>query len=299
LPKLPILDDSDANNDSHDPSAGDTIASMWLAQVEAYDALPRRRYVKAKYTFSPSRADACLRELYYDMSGAPSDDEPQVPWQTRRARNGDAYHRETERHHAKMADVLRAAGLGDAVNYEVVANEVVAENSYHVVLGGKKRNVTIRGKTDAILRYVGETIPGVISHGEYVLLDYKSKDKMKGVDGVRRRGVPSYTTAQMTAYSLLTFTLDDGTVVEKPRRCIVHYESFAKPEKTDESKDVHVVVVESSESDGHAIVRRFAKVVEAVEDERVPEPQLDRCLFCSHKKICAKDGGYVYNDADS
>jgi CRISPR/Cas system-associated exonuclease Cas4 (RecB family) len=304
LPKLPILDDSDANNDSHDPSASDTIASMWLAQVEAYDALPRERWKKNVYTFSPSRADSCLRELYYDMNGDPTDDEPLVPWQTRRARNGNAYHAETQRHHTKMADELRRRELGHLVNYEVVATEIDGFASFTVELGGKKRVVRIKGRADVILRYVGESIPGVIATGEYVVVDYKSKDRMKGVDGVKRRGVPSYTVAQMTAYSLLRFESKDGAVVvERPKRAIVHYESLQKPDKNDvvESKDVHVVVVESSESDGHAIVRRFAKVVEAVEDaevgtterkETIPAPELDKCMFCAYKRQCAKDGGY-------
>jgi PD-(D/E)XK nuclease superfamily len=279
------------------PDAASTIASMWFDQVEAYDRLPRERRLRdaSRITFSPSKADACLREIYYDWTNATADIVPEVAWKARRARNGDAYHTETQRHHRKMHEVLAEAGLSDKTKFIVLAVEISGKAIFDVTLNGVKRKVRISGRADVLLQYVGESMPGVIEHGDIVGLDLKSKDRLKALGGVKFR-FPTYTHAQMTSYTLLRFKAKEGNdEFEDIGRWLVHFESLQKPDKQTEteSKDVYVVVVEPTDADKRAVLTRFATAVEAIEEKRLPAAELDRCMFCVFKQRCNQDGGYV------
>lgn len=289
---LPYWDD-ERGNDEPTLDAIQTIASLWAKQVEAYDSLRRpswpRRYVK----FSPSQADNCLRELFYVNTNAPQDTTTAVAWKERRRRNGDAYHAETQKAYMAMVEDLRKAGVD--VNFELVAMEIAGSETYRVELDGTKYDVRIEGRCDLLLRYVGEAIPGVIATGDIVLLDWKSKDKLSGVSGVQRRGVPSYTTAQMSAYSLLTFDTKNArwATTEAVYRdldiAIIHYESLQKmKEDTQESKDVYSVVVRATDDDQRRLLVRFAKVVEAIEKGVVPDGDFTKCNFCQFAKACSE-----------
>lgn len=281
-------DDQDVSS----PDAGEIIASLWGEQVEAYDSLPRRRRRRSgDLTFSPSKVDACARELFYDATGAPADDEPEIPWKVRRARNGDAYHVETQRHHSQMHEKLRREGRDDVVNFVVLATEVDGYKQFTVTqANGTKRIVRIKGRCDAIVRYVGKTIPGVIEHDEVVLVDLKTKSKLSGVSGVKRRGLPSYTLAQMVAYSLLRFETKDGQVFDHIGKAILHFESLEKMRESEtESKDVHPMCVIVDEDDQRRLLARLASIVEAVEEGTLPPPETDKCNFCRFKTKCAAD----------
>jgi hypothetical protein len=276
---------------------------LWGEQVEAFDSLVRKRRPRnpdEPYTFSPSKADECLRAIYYDATNAPTDVEPVVAWQERRRRNGDAYHRETQFHYRKMHELLAEAGLGDKAKFVVLAVEISGTAEFTVTLNEVKRTVRLRGRADIVLQYVGETIPGVISKGDVIGCDLKSKDRLKGVNNVKFR-FPSYTFAQMTAYTLLRFESKEGEVYENIGNWLVHFESLQKPDKQDEkeSKDVWTTVVQPTEDDQRRLLTRLATAVEHIEEKRLPPPELDKCYFCGFKRACQRDGGYQPKEVDA
>lgn len=289
IPKISdlIISDTDIERDETPSYDGlQRLASLWIEQVDAFDSLPPQSWGRDYVKFSPSQADNCLRELFFINTNAPRDDVTETPWKNRRRRNGDAYHAETEKVYETMVQRLRDAGLN--VYFEVVAIEhrdrIRGEGRY--IVGG--REVVVEGRPDMILRYVGDTIPGVIETGEYVLLDLKAKAKLSSVSGVRRGRVPEYNIAQMHAYSLCRFTTEDGRIFDNIDKAILHYESLEKMrEAEEESKDIVAVVVKSTDDDRKRLLLRWAKVVDAVEKGEAPPPERDKCYWCAYKQYCA------------
>lgn len=251
------------------------------------DSRPRKPYTRRYVKFSPSQADNCLRELFFINTNAPVDKTTVVPWKTRRARNGESYHAGTKVF-AEMPDAVRELGL--TPHFELVALEALHGD----IWGSAKFEVNgyvvrIEGKCDGVARYIGETIPGVVTNGDLFVVDWKSKDKLSGVNKVARMGVAENNRQQMVAYSLLRFTTKDGRIFENLDKAILHYESLQKS-KEDEvaSKDVLPVVVHATASDQRNLLVRFAKVVEAIENGVVPAMEPSKCAFCAYKGECQR-----------
>lgn len=266
------------SNDNQDQ----TLAALWKAQVDAFDSIPQHYPERTRVKFSPSGSTKCLRELYYANMNAPQDTEPSNPWKRRMARNGTAFHDGIQKDYSRMAGKLKELGLD--VYFEPVEWELTGEKTISVNLDGKSYDVVLSGRCDGMLRYIGEVIPGIIEHGEVILLEFKSKDKLTNLKKVAKLGAQDDHKAQVISYSLI-WGIDTS---------IIHYEALQKPKWSEpaDALDWSVWQYKVSEMDKRTLLRRLATVVKHVEEGTLPPAETSKCAFCPFKGQCAKDGGY-------
>lgn len=253
-----------------------TLAELFNAQVEAFYRLPDKREPRSEVYFTPSSVAKCLRELYYENTNAPRDNEPQVPWKQRVPRNGTGVHNITQEDYLKMEDRLREAGL--PVYFRFLDFEIKGERSYQV----GKYVVKLKGRADGKLGLLDED-GNVI---KVIGWEKKTKDKRKNLNKIIKFGEPQYEhQLQATAYYLI-WDLRDW---------IFEYESLQKPDWSDnepEKPDQVHYYFQANDIEARRLLKRLAKVVEAVQKGKPPEPEFDKCSFCPFKTQCNMDGGY-------
>lgn len=253
-----------------------SLAFLFHKQVEAFYSLPDKQWERKEVYFSPSGVSKCLRELYYQNTNAPQDNEPVTPWKKRVPRNGTGIHEATQADYLTMEERLREAGL--PVHFRFLEAEIKGERSYRV----GDYIVKLKGRADGKLGLLDEkgNVIKVIGY------EKKTKDKRKNLNKIIKEGQPQLEhRLQATAYALIWGV----------KEWLFEYESLQKPEwKEDEPEkpdQVHFLFV-ADKAEARALLIRLAKVVEAIEKKVLPEPELDKCGFCPFKTQCNKDGGY-------
>lgn len=253
-----------------------TLAEEFGAQVEAFYSLPRPDYKRTEIVFSPSGVTKCARELYYINTNAPQDTQPLVPWKERNARNGTGSHDATQSDYLIMEQKLREHGI--VPKFRFLEAEIKGERTFQV----GKYKVKIRGRSDGKIGVLDER-GNVI---EVIGWEKKTKDKRKNLNKIIKEGQPQDEhRLQAVAYALIW-----GIT-----KWIFEYESLQKPEWSDtdpEKPDIKHFFVEVDRDEAKALLVRLAKIVEAIENETLPPPELDKCGFCTFRTQCAKDGGY-------
>lgn len=252
------------------------LAKLFNQQVETFYSLPKRRRHKQEITFSPSSAGKCLRQLYYEFTLAPEDEEEIIPEHERVPRNGEGVHAVTLADYAKMEDRLREDGL--PVHFRLVADELDGRRSFDV--GGTP--VTLKGRCDGVLQMLDDD-GNVI---KTIIFEKKTMDKKANLHKIIKANEPKHDhQLQATAYSLM-WDIDD---------IIFEYESLQKNKWSDTDPkypDIHHIHFKPKPHEKAILLRRFAKVVEAVNAQIIPDAELDKCMFCPFKTQCHLDGGY-------
>ncbi|HDR8003377.1 PD-(D/E)XK nuclease family protein [Bacillus cereus group sp. BceL300] len=253
-----------------------TLAEEFTEQVNAFYSLPRKPRVRKEIVFNPSGVTKCARELYYINTNAKYDTLPQVPWRERMSRNGTGSHDVTQADYLRMEEELKAAGI--PVKFRFVEAEISGEKSYNV--GGY--TVKLRGRADgkiAVLDEEGNEI-------DYIVWEKKTKDKRKNLNKIMKQGQPQDEhKAQGISYALIWGV----------NKILFEYEALQKPEWKDidpEKPDLKHYYVEIEKHEARALLIKLSKVVQAIEEGRLPAPELDKCGFCTFKTQCKKDGGY-------
>lgn len=268
--------DSDKLRDIPNNQPDQSLAELFNKQVEAFYSLPDKREPRTEVYFTPSGVTKCLRELYYENTNAPRDETPEVPWKKRVPRNGTGVHEVFQRDLAKMEERLKEAG--HPVFFRFLEAEIKAERSFKV----GDVVVKLKGRADGQLGLLDDEGNVV----KVVGFEFKTKDKRKNLNKILKAGQPQFEhQMQATAYYLI-FGISDW---------IFSYESLQKPDWSDdnpEKPDLIHFYFKVNPIEARNLLKRLAKVVEAVEKSEPPEPELDKCSFCPFKNQCAKDGGY-------
>lgn len=242
-----------------------TPADEFHDQVELFYSIPRKRSKRnGDIRFSPSGVTKCGRELYYYNLDFPTEETRLVPWKQRVPRNGEGGHIVTQEDYMKMHEILNEAGV--PCKYRMTETEIIARKEFDV--NGTK--VVINGRCDGILEDV---------NGVKYIWEKKTKDKMTNFKKVKEPTEANY--AQAVCYSLI-FGIP---------RTIFEYESLQKPKWSDDDaidqKHFYFEVTPQMEQD---LLDKLAMVAECIEDKTPPPMELDKCMFCSYKSQCYKDG---------
>lgn len=194
--------------------------------------------------------------------------EPQsisAPWHQRIPRNGTGVHEVTQKDYQEMYSKLAAAGLSP--RFSVKGTELAGRKEIDV----DGTLVVLNGRCDVKLwDYELE---------QEVLLELKTVDKRTNWTKIKEPK-PEHQL-QAIAYSIL-FGIP---------RCIFQYESLQKPQytKVDET-DLKCFYFETTPEMEQALLSRLAGIVRAVEAKEPPQRELEKCMFCGYKSVCANDG---------
>jgi CRISPR/Cas system-associated exonuclease Cas4 (RecB family) len=253
-----------------------SLAELFTEQVEAFYSLPRNRWQRKEVYFSPSGVTNCARHLFYENTNAPLDEIELIAWKERLSRNGTGSHDVTQADYLKMEEKLNKAGI--PVKFRFLEPEIKGEKSYKV----GQYTVKLRGRSDGRLALLND-------EGEVETIlgwEKKTKDKRKNLNKIMKDGRVQDTHRQQAVAYFLIWGID---------KWIFEYEALQKPEWNDnhpEKPDIAHFYVEVDKDEAKALLIRLAKIVKAVEENTIPEPELDKCNFCPFKTQCHKDGGY-------
>jgi CRISPR/Cas system-associated exonuclease Cas4 (RecB family) len=171
------------------------------------------------------------------------------------------------------------------VHFKFLDAEFDGEKSYTV----NGHTVKLRGRSDGKLGLLDEN--GDVSR--IIGFEKKTKDKRKNLNKILKEGSPQDThKKQAVAYALIWGITD----------WIFEYESLSKPEWSDinpDKEDIAHYFVSVSKEEAKELLLRLASVVEAIKEEKLPEPDLSKCGFCPFKNQCHKDGGYSFEEKKS
>lgn len=224
-----------------------------------------------KYVFTPSGASKCKRELYYKlMKETPK--EEKYAYHKRWTRNATAVHE------AIQKDLLYSEALISNPRFKVHRKDGLPaweENIKHpVILEHNGKEFALLGMMDGVLEYKDGSIIG---------LEIKTKSTTIASVGTYLLKKPSDShLIQATAYSIL-FGIDEY---------IFLYESLAKDgwNKGEVAKpDLRTFYHRVTEEDRQALLDKFADVITAVEDKKLPPKEEDKCMFCQYKHLCIKE----------
>lgn len=257
-----------------------SIAELFNKQVEAFYSIPRKSWNRKEIVFNPSMITKCARELYYINTNAETDTQPMIPWRERMSRNGTGSHDVTQADYLKMEETLKNEGID--VSFRFLEAEIKGEKVYNV--GGYR--VKLRGRSDGKLALLDENGEQI----EVIGWEKKTKDKRKNLNKIVKQGRPQDEhRAQAICYALI-FGIN---------KWIFEYESLQKPEWSDiypDKSDLAHFYVEINREEARALLVKLSKIVQQIEANELPDPELDKCGFCIFKKQCHKDGGYVFDE---
>lgn len=228
-------------------------------------------------TFSPSSANKCKRELYYKALRAEQDEQPFYTFQRRWLRNATAVHEAVQR------DLLLAEKHLDDPAFTVERMEdgsIAWEDNLKDVKVYRYRDVEFQlfGMMDGIIRH---------RDGTRIGFEYKTKSTtIAAVGDFLMKGIQDSHLEQAIAYSVL-FGVDEFLFV---------YESLAKDywNKGEEARvDMRAFHFKPTSEQKKELFDKFADVAKKVKARKLPEAEFpERCMFCSYKSVCEKDGGY-------
>lgn len=240
-----------------------------VAKMKEFRVLPQELIC-----FSPSGASKCKRELYYKAKKEKKDLIQRYPYQKRWTRNASAVHEATQR------DLLYCEKLLDKPIFTVQRMENGLPAWEDNIKTYKQFNYNhtdflIHGMCDGVLIYEPD--------GTRVGFEFKTKSTTLGAVGTYKlKGPADEHRTQCVAYSLL-FDVDEF---------IVMYESLAKDGwmKGAEAKpDVRTFYIKVTDKDRQALLQRFSEVADAFYQDKIPQREEDKCIFCQYKSVCKGD----------
>lgn len=231
-------------------------------------------FKKGWVTFSPSSSDKCDRELWYKALRVDKEEELLYPYNRRWTRNGSAIH-------AAVQKDLMYGELMENPAFRVVrtkqGNRPAWERFIRVVKPFTHNGVDFQlyGMMDGVLEYTKD--------GSKIGFEFKTKSTTLGAIGdYKMKDAQDSHKQQAIAYSLL-FGLDEF---------LICYESLAKDSwgKGEEAKpDMRSFYIKVTDEQRNALLDKWAVVAQQYYDKDLPNPDLERCIFCSYKGRCASD----------
>lgn len=220
--------------------------------------------------FSPSGASKCDRELFFKALRMKQIEEDKFPYHRRWTRNATAVHEATQRDLLYMSMLMKNPDF----TVKVLENGLPAweENiKTYKIFEHNGARFAILGMMDGILTY---------SDGTDVGFEFKTKSNTLGQVGNYKMKAPApYHLEQCNAYSLL-FGLEEFVLM---------YESLPKDgwTKGAEAKvDIRTFYYKATEESKTLLLDKFAEITKAVEAEKTPVMQPDKCMFCNYKHLC-------------
>lgn len=224
-------------------------------------------------TFSPSGADDCERSLAFKIIGADEDEQVMEPYQRRWVRNGSAVHEAIQR------DLLYIEKYLENAPFEVLRTKEgkpAWERNTRTVKqfehNGEK--FQIYGMVDGMLWYKPEK--------KRIGFDFKTKSTtIASIGDYKMKAPQENNVLQAVCYSLL-FDVDEY---------IICYESLAKDSWTkgkEARPDLRVFHIKITPTMKNAVLDKFARITKQLREDKLPEPNFDKCLFCSFKEVCSE-----------
>lgn len=224
-------------------------------------------------TFSPSGVSECERGLAFKILGADRDEQVMEPYQRRWVKNGSAVHSRMQR------DLLYIEKYVKDAPFEVLRTregKPAWERNTRTVKQFEHNGVKFQlyGMVDGMLYHKATK--------KRIGYDFKTKSTTVATVGDFKLKIPQENNiAQMVAYSLL-FDVDEY---------IIHYESLAKDnwtkgkEARNDMKIFHLKITQEMKTE---LLDKLAGIVQNLNDDVLPAPNFDKCLFCAFKEICAE-----------
>lgn len=232
----------------------------------------RGEFVDGLPVFSPSGVDGCERGLAFKILKADEDGQEFEPYQKRWVRNGSAIHS------AQQRDLLYIEKYVPDARFEVLRTKEgkpAWERNTRTVKQFEHNGAKFQlyGMVDGMLW--DKKLKKRIGY------DFKTKSTTVATVGDYKLKVPQENNVtQMVAYSLL-FDVDEY---------IIHYESLAKDgwtkgkEARNDMKVFHIKITKEMQQE---LLDKLANIVNQVNEDILPNPDFDKCLFCKYKEICA------------
>lgn len=224
-------------------------------------------------TFSPSGVSECERGLAFKILKADQDEQIMEPYQRRWVKNGSAIHERTQKDFAYMEKYMKDAPFHIMRTKE---GKFAWERNTRTV-----KQFTHNGQTFQIYGMCDGMLWDNVRE-KRIGYDFKTKSTTIAVIGDYKMKAPQENNlAQMVAYSLL-FEVDEF---------FIHYESLAKDSwsKGKEARsDIRVFHVTITEEMKTALLDKLAGIVTDLENNELPNPDFDKCMFCKYRQICAE-----------
>lgn len=224
--------------------------------------------------YSPSSTYKCERELMFKTINNMKDEQKMFPYQKRWVRNSTGVHEATQRDLLYMEKMLKNPAFTVQKNeLGLPMWEKVSQTIKHFEHGGQ--HFAIAGMTDGLLTYTKDGSP--------VGFEFKTKsNSVAQVGNYKMKDAQDGHKMQCTGYSLL-FGVNEF---------IIMYEAVAKDnwfKGEDARSDIRTFYHEVTKAEQEALLDKLARVTKAVNEEKLPPVQLDKCLFCEFKTICEKE----------
>ena len=223
-------------------------------------------------TFSPSGVSECERGLAFKILKADQDEQIMEPYQKRWVKNGSAIHERTQKDFLYMEKIMKDAPFHIMRTKD---GKPAWERNTRTV-----KQFTHNGKTFQIYGMVDGVLWDNVRN-KRVGYDFKTKSTTIAVIGDYKMKAPQDNNIQqMVAYSLL-FDVDEY---------LIHYESLAKDSwsKGKEARsDIRVFHVTITDEMKTALLDKLAGIVSDLDNNELPLPDFNKCLFCKYKNSCA------------
>lgn len=222
-------------------------------------------------TFSPSSIDACERQLAFKILSVEQDETTFFPYQKRWVRNGSAVH--------------------GAVQKDFLYMEKYLKNPRFEMLRTKEGKLAWERNTRTVKQFehngVKFQIYGMVDGALWdnvrkkrIGYDFKTKSTTIATVGDFKMKAPMESNIQqMVAYGLL-YDLDEY---------IIHYESLAKDNWTKGAEaraDMRAFHVGLTQEMKTAVLDRLSNVVQQVNEDKLPNGDFTKCIFCPFKETC-------------
>lgn len=221
--------------------------------------------------FSPSSASKCERELCLKAMKSTKDEQIMWPYQRRWVRNSSAVHEATQRDLLYMTKKMEDPSFVVTFDKNGLPKWEKANAQYkEFEHNGVK--FAIAGMMDGILQYTKDL--------SKIGFEYKTKsNSVAQVGHYLLKDAKEQHRRQCIAYSLL-FDLNEF---------ILMYEAVAKDSwmKGSEARpDLRTFYVKVSQDERIELLDKFARITKLVEQDKLSQPETDKCLFCEYKKVC-------------
>lgn len=222
--------------------------------------------------YNPSGASKCMRELYYWAMKTKRQDET-FPYQRRWTRNSTAVHEAVQRDLLYMTKEMK----NPSFTVKFLENGLPAwEENIKTAKTFEHNGVkfAILGMMDGILEY---------KDGSTIGFEFKTKTNSVAQVGTYKMKAPApYHLQQCVAYSLL-FRIDEFVLM---------YEAVAKDQwakGVDARTDIRTFYHCVTDREKKELLDKFANVTKAVQEKKIPEMEIDKCIFCPYQYKCEKE----------
>lgn len=226
--------------------------------------------------FTPSSASKAKRDLFYKALKVPEDEGINAPFNNRWTRNSSAIHEAVQR------DLLYAPYLLDNPAFTI---QMVEKEGFGLLPAWEKNIESYKVYEYAGKKFViSGMMDGILTHeetGETFGFEFKTKSNDSWQ--VHKMKKPAeHHVQQCVAYSLL-FETPEGEPIND---YLITYEAVAKDKWLSGSsalKDIKVFHVHVTEKQKQSLLKKFAEVVEYVENGELPPIEKSKIAYSSYK----------------